>query len=293
MKIGSWENLMERGLKKRNAARGQAAHGGRLFEACMLLFTVLLMTVAPGVCQAGAAPAGQSQVPTVAVSGPGSFLAWDADIKEFNAKADDLSAQFTFYVTNISAEVVVITNLHRTCGCTEASMPSQPWRMEPGDSGPIRATIDLRGKMGRISKQLLVQTSEGDKALTLNVNIPGATAPESGVKMDRELNRQIAARDRQAVFKGECAKCHVEPTVGKLGHELYKAGCAICHEAENRAAMVPDLHGPKHPTDAEQWRQWITTSKPGSMMPAFAKAFDGPLSDEQIGSLVDYLSRRD
>jgi mono/diheme cytochrome c family protein len=55
--------------------------------------------------------------------------------------------------------------------------------------------------------------------------------------------------------------------------------------------MVPDLRNLKHPTDAAHWRQWIATSKPGSLMPAFGKAFDGPLSDAQIDSLVEYLSK--
>jgi len=94
--------------------------------------------------------------------------------------------------------------------------------------------------------------------------------------MNRTRNQQAAALDRQAVFKGSCAACHAEPTVGKLGEELYRTGCAICHDAENRAAMVPDLRALKHQTGADGWRQWIADSRPGSMMPAFAKAHDGP-----------------
>jgi len=108
--------------------------------------------------------------------------------------------------------------------------------------------------------------------------------------MDRTRIQQMVAIDRQAVFKGDCAKCHAEPTVGKMGHELYVAGCGICHDAEHRAAMVPDLRALKHPTNAEHWRQWITASKPGSLMPAFSQAHDGPLNDEQIASLVNYLT---
>jgi len=269
-------------------------------KCLMLVGSLFLVTATMVVGQSIVAPPVQTQTTTglpaavsalPAVTQPANFLAWEADSKEFEAKQDDLAARFTFYVANVSAEVVIITNLQRTCGCTEASMAAQPWRMAPGANGPIRATIDLRGKVGRISKQLIVQSTAGAKTLTLNVNVPAAATPGSGSKMDRALNQQIAARDRQAVFKGDCAKCHAEPTIGKLGHELYKAGCAICHEAENRAAMVPDLHALNHPTDAEQWKQWITSSKPGSMMPAFAKAFDGPLTEEQISSLVDYLNR--
>jgi cytochrome c2 len=182
---------------------------------------------------------------------PANTLAWDADSKDFDAKPGEQMARFTFYVTNISAEVVVITNLQRSCGCTDASMPAQPWSLTPGAHGPVQASIDLRGKAGKISKSLTVQTLIGWKTLTLNVNIP----PPPG----------------QAVFKGDCAKCHVEPTIGKMGHELYVAGCGICH-------------------DAEHLKQWITASKPGSLMPAFSKAHDGPLNDEQIASLVNYLT---
>jgi len=229
------------------------------------------------------------------------FLAWDADAKNFEAKPGELTARFIFYATNTSAETVVVTNLQRSCGCTEATMPAQPWTLAPGANGPIHATIDLRGKAGKISKLLTVQSTIGSKGLSLNVEIPPSTnvspninlptpSPTNSPNMDRTRNQQAASLDRQAVFKSDCAKCHAEPTVGKLGHELYQAGCAICHDAEHRAEMVPDLHTLKHPAGAEYWTQWITASKPGSMMPAFAKTHDGPLNEQQIASLVDYLT---
>jgi len=233
------------------------------------------------------------------------FLAWDADSKNFAAKPGELTARFIFYATNTSAETVVVTNLQRACGCTEATMPAQPGTLAPGANGAINSTSDLRGKAGKISKLLTVQSTIGAKGLSLNVEIPPATnlnlnltpnlnpplvSPTNTPNIDRTRNQQAAALDRQAVFKGDCAKCHVEPTVGKMGHELYQAGCAICHDAEHRAEMVPNLHTLKHPTTAEYWTQWITASKPGSMMPAFAKAHDGPLNEQQVASLVDYLT---
>ena len=228
------------------------------------------------------------------------FLAWDADSKNFDAKPGELTARFIFYATNTSPDTVVVTNLQRSCGCTEATMPAHPWILAPGATGPIHATIDLRGKAGKISKLLTVQSTIGSKALSLNVQIPPVTnlnlnltpnlnLPTNRPNMDRKSNQQAASLDRQAVFKGDCAACHSNPTVGKMGHELYQAGCGICHDAEHRADMVPDLHTLKHPATAEYWTQWITASKPGSMMPAFAKAHDGPLNEQQIASLVDYL----
>src|SRR6266513_1924491 len=86
-----------------------------------------------------------SAIPTLPML-PANTLAWDADSKDFDAKPGEQMARFTFYVTNISPEVVVITNLQRSCGCTDASMPAQPWSLTPGAHGPVQASIDLRGK---------------------------------------------------------------------------------------------------------------------------------------------------
>jgi cytochrome c5 len=166
-------------------------------------------------------------------------LAWDADAKTFEAKAGELAARFEFYVTNISSEVVVITNLHRSCGCTDATMPAQPWNLAAGESGAIKASIDLRGKGGAFSKLLTVQSSLGSKLLTLNVNIAPPPATGGEARMDRTINQGLAAQDRQVVFKGDCAKCHATPTIGKMGSKLYQAGCAICHDAEHRAPWCP------------------------------------------------------
>ena len=54
--------------------------------------------------------------------------------------------------------------------------------------------------------------------------------------------------------------------------------------------MVPNLRALNHPTDREQWKTWVTHGKAGTLMPAFAKAEGGPLTDGQIASLVDYLA---
>jgi hypothetical protein len=121
--------------------------------------------------------ASQTQAPPVLPTPPDSPLAWDADSKEYNAMAGEPTAQFTFYVTNISSQVVTITNLLPGCGCTAAKLPEQPWHMAPGASGPIQATLDLRGRSGRISKHLTVNSTAGTKTLWLNVNIPAGSSP--------------------------------------------------------------------------------------------------------------------
>jgi mono/diheme cytochrome c family protein len=101
--------------------------------------------------------------------------------------------------------------------------------------------------------------------------------------------------DRQAVFKGSCVTCHVEPARDAAGHEkmskdLYVAVCGICHEAEHQASFVPNLHRLPEPTNAEFWKNWIMHGKPGTLMPAFAKTDGGILSEAQTESLVQYLT---
>ena len=81
------------------------------------------------------------------------------------------------------------------------------------------------------------------------------------------------------------------PAKANMARQLYNAVCAVCHEAENRATMVPDLHALKVPTNEEFWRTWITHGKPGSLMPAFSTIEGGPLNDMQIASLAAYLNR--
>ena len=154
-------------------------------------------------------------------------------------------------------------------------------------------SIDLRGKYGVLSKYISIDTSHGQKYLQMKIHIPQqpAQVATAATGMDsRTRNMQLAMVDRQIVFKGDCAKCHAAPAVGKTrGDELFAAGCAICHDTPNRASMVPDLRALGKATSEDYWKVWITHGKPGTLMPGFAKAYGGPLTDEQIDTLSKFL----
>jgi mono/diheme cytochrome c family protein len=181
-------------------------------------------------------------------------------------------------------------------------LPTTPYKLQPGSNVSISVSMDLRGKFGQVTKTVNVDSTAGFKALLVKANIPqvpavatagphiATSAPGvSSAMMDRAKNIQNALADRQAVFKGDCAKCHLEKGKGKMGAELYAASCGICHEAEHRAAMVPDLKVARTQRDLSFWQQWIMEGKPGTLMPAFAQAHGGPLTQEQIDSLTMYL----
>jgi mono/diheme cytochrome c family protein len=241
-------------------------------------------------------PAVPAPVPAPAAVQDPNTLKWSSESIDYNAKPGEQSAPFTFIVTNVSTNAVSINSLRTSCGCTVAQLPTTPYNLLPGSNVPINVTMDLRGKSGSVTKTVSVDTSAGFKSLLVKVNIPGEPAPAvaatpraPGQGMDRAKNIQNALADRQAVFKGDCVSCHVEKGKGKMGQELYAASCGICHDAEHRAAMVPDLKVPRTQRDLAFWQKWIMEGKPGTMMPAFAQIHGGPLTQDQIDSLTIYL----
>jgi hypothetical protein len=209
-------------------------------------------------------------------------LVWDAMEKILSPKLGEDILPFQFSVTNSSDKTVTIDQIRPTCGCTIAEMPSSPWILKPGATGTFVGTIDVRGKEGTISKALFVNSSAGTQMLGLTVKIP--TLDEEA----RKRNQLLAQSDRQAVFRGECAICHVKPAVGRRGGELFTAACGVCHLSEHRASMVPDLLVAKQHRDAAYWRQWIAEGKVGTLMPAWSQSHGGPLAADQVESLVEF-----
>jgi cytochrome c5 len=212
-------------------------------------------------------------------------LVWDAMELSVVAKPGEKEAKFQFHVTNMSAQPVEIIEIRASCGCTVAEMPSTPWILAAGAKGSFSAVVDFQGKAGRLLKTLHVDSAAGGQMLTMMIDIPETEESR------RARNQQMAFMDRQAVFRGACASCHVAPTVGKTGAELFQAACGICHQASHRASMVPDLTIVREPRDAEFWRRWIAEGKDRTLMPAFARERGGPLTAEQIASLVEYAMR--
>lgn len=215
-------------------------------------------------------------------------LKFDATAKSVELKQGETKGVFKFSLTNVTSETVTITGLHTSCGCTAGKLPSTPWILAPGDSGSVDLTMDMTGKFGKVTKTATISSSAGPFILTVTSSAP---PPDPSVMRtgDRMRNLQTAAADRQAVFRNDCATCHVHPATGKVGKVLFDAACGVCHDAEHRASMVPTLRDPKRATDANYWTKWISEGREGSLMPAFALNRGGILTEEQITSLVTYL----
>jgi len=223
---------------------------------------------------------------------PDGVLAWNSLLQITNIVETADAARFIVAFTNVSSSKVAIMDVHPSCGCTTAQLPQLPWVVEPGASGefPVSVNLNVAGHQGTLFKSVKVTTDKGFKEIYLRISfepIKMAVITDA----DREKFIAMSKADRQAIFTGSCADCHVKRGEGKFGKALYDADCAICHEAEQRATVVPDLHKLKVPTNPDFWRQWVTHGKPGSLMAAFSTAEGGPLNDMQIASLVGYLSQ--
>jgi len=219
---------------------------------------------------------------------PAGVLAFDNESQEYTTKSGEIMATFVFNLTNVSPNEVTVTYVQTSCGCTTAQLPPMPWKIPPGGAGQIPVNMNVQGKSGMVMKTVTLHTDKGQKPLMVKATIPQPEA-QAMTALDRERNQLMAKADRQAIFKGDCARCHLEPVIGKVGKELYTSACGVCHEAEHRATMVPDLHNLPNDTDANYWKLMVTMGKPNTLMAGFAQSQGGPLSDPQINSLVDYL----
>ncbi len=197
----------------------------------------------------------------------------------------------TITITNSVTPIpIAILDAHASCGCTQPQLPSRPWLLPPGTNSVLRISVNLAGKSGMVFKYVDVSTDKGTKRLNFSINILPPPPPKPLSEEERAQGVAAAKIDRQAVFKGDCVNCHAKNVEGKFGQQLFDAICAVCHEANPRATMVPDLHHLKDPTSEEFWRTWITSGKAGTLMPAFASSQGGPLNDMQIASLAIYLN---
>ncbi|HYG21984.1 MAG TPA: DUF1573 domain-containing protein [Verrucomicrobiae bacterium] len=275
---------------------------GRHAAKTVLLVGLLLFArpafAAEGVADPGPAvphnhahpPAAPSVIPAPGALSADAVLAWDKETHENTVPHGTVDTKFTFLLTNISPAEVTISGVHTSCGCTAAQLPQIPWVLPAGGTGEIKVTMNVANKTGLISKTVTVNTDKGPKVLFVKANVLPQTADQMAGG-DRSNNQKIALADRQAVFRGDCARCHSD-SKGKMGHELYVSVCGVCHEAEHRASMVPSLQALPNPTNAEYWRNWVTHGKEGTLMPAFSEKENGILTDQQIDSLVKYLGEK-
>jgi mono/diheme cytochrome c family protein len=82
-------------------------------------------------------------------------------------------------------------------------------------------------------------------------------------------------------------------TSAALGAPIYLQYCSPCHGAEGEGVDAPPLRNNQYVQTAGDQALQITVAEgvPGTEMPAWLQANGGPLTDEQIASVVDYMRK--
>jgi hypothetical protein len=203
--------------------------------------------------------------PVSGAAGDGLFDLKTVDVGNIS---DGGSAEVEIELRNITGAPLNIEKVDTSCGCTIVNATEDP--IAPGETTRVRVTIDTRGKMGDISKELKLFTSgSGDPhVLTLTGKVE-----HFGEGMS----------DPSVIFQGDCASCHVGLNVEKKeGQVLYNSVCFLCHKGGlgQEAAISVGLSNV------------IAKGMPGTSMPGFSKKAGGPLNMEQVDSLADYVREK-
>jgi cytochrome c5 len=147
-------------------------------------------------------------------------------------------------------------------------------RLGPGEKGKIRVSIDIRGKLGTIYKTVQVRTND-----------PKAPQTTIAVRMTIRDATHMKTYSASEIFNDGCKKCHVLQGKGKTGFDLFVSDCMMCHSAGKIASPMRDLHT----RDREYIEKAIREGLKQTSMPGWDAKHAGPLTEEEIMSLVDFL----
>jgi len=149
-------------------------------------------------------------------------------------------------------------------------------RLKPGEKGKIHVVVDPAGKRGIISKTIKVFSNDPKQpVVTLSVTME--------IKDAVHMNKFSAAK----IFEEACRSCHVEQGRGKTGFDLFRADCFMCHNAGKNAPTITAMS--KRP--ANYIRKKIRDGVEETSMPGWASDNGGPLTDDEIESLVRTISK--
>ena len=102
-------------------------------------------------------------------------LTWAATQQDLEVPADQKTVLVDFAFKNEGPDVVEISSLQTSCGCTAATVESK--KIAPGESGSVHVKFAVGSRKGEQVKSVIVRTSDKAKqSLILKMRI----LPKSG-----------------------------------------------------------------------------------------------------------------
>ena len=178
-------------------------------------------------------------------------------------------------IENGSGNTLQLRDLRSSCGCTTVT-PLQH-RVPNGEHLSLLIRLDTHQKLGLISKSVLVYFH--------GTSAPIETTVSANVLAPSVVHAKV---DPQGIFRGDCRICHVDPGLKKTGEGLFLSSCAVCHGSLRQGGpYAPALP----PLPSSDLRREVIEKGQGAM-PGFSKAHGGPLSPDQIDSLMALLEKK-
>ncbi|MBI5639825.1 MAG: c-type cytochrome [Nitrospirae bacterium] len=147
-------------------------------------------------------------------------------------------------------------------------------RLKPGEKGRISVSVDVRGKRGSLTKTIQVYANDQKRPVTT-----------LSLRMYLKDTAHLKVLRPGEIFVGNCRVCHVEQGRGKKGFDLFRADCFMCHNAGKSAPTITEM-GRK---PREHLLKAIRNGVENSMMPGWDMKNGGPLTDEEIRSLINVI----
>jgi mono/diheme cytochrome c family protein len=212
----------------------------------------------------------------------------ESRIQNIGSVETDSKIPATFLLYNKGGKHLRITDIQTSCGCTLAKVSKRV--IAPGDFTKLQVEMDTSIKLGEVRKEITITSNDPDRP-KLSLFLTGKVLPK---KMQGHAQINLKAQDPLVLFKGDCATCHVKPGIGKTGKALFLADCAMCHGStgqghQHAGRPLLDLNYNNDET-LKTIRKVIAEGSPNSpQMPPFSNSKGGPLTEDQIDSLVNFL----
>lgn len=217
-------------------------------------------------------------VPPEAVAGPRLVL--EHTSHDFGEVTQGKIVEHRFPFSNGGDAELRIEDVSTPCGCTVA-LPDKK-SLAPGESSYLDVTYDSAARSGDVERVVTVRSNDPvQPEMTLHLH----------ARVDASMHE--AFKSGETLFGEKCGKCHAIPARddagrARTGQDLYDAVCWFCHGKAREGKTAPALGA--YAGAADPYLEGIIADgRAGTEMPGFAKDQGGPLTPEQIASLLDLL----
>ncbi len=212
----------------------------------------------------------------------GASVSFDREHIDLGTLDEGIEVPCKFTITNNGTQLLQVLKTYASCGCTTPTLKKK--LLKPKETAVLDVVIDTSMKQGKITKTVDVSTNDAQRpVVSLAISM-----------MVKDRHKGLSDNQKAKILTDEkCMGCHVAQGVGTFGKELYEADCAMCHGKNAEGAVGPCLTFGDY--DNPDYRKHIRDviahgSKFHRSMPGFEETSGGPLSIEQVDSVVTFLA---